>query len=117
MRVLALGLVLLLAGCGYHQAGAAAHIPVNVRTLAVPIFASKVQAYNTETVFSEAVVRELNTRTNYRVVTGAAADQADAVLKGTIVTETVVPLTYDSTSGQTSSYLVNDHGECAAGGA
>jgi len=107
MRVLALGLVLLLAGCGYHQVGAAAHIPMNVRTLGVPIFASKVQAYNTETVFSEAVVRELNTRTNYRVVTGAAADQADAVLKGTIVTETVVPLTYDSTSGQTSSYLVN----------
>ncbi len=29
------------------------------------------------------------------------------MLKGTIVTETVVPLTYDSTSGQTSSYLVN----------
>ena len=30
----------------------------------------------------------------------------DAVLKGTIVSETVTPLTYDSTSGQTSSYLV-----------
>jgi hypothetical protein len=28
-------------------------------------------------------------------------------LRGTIVTETVAPLTYDSSSGQTSSYLVN----------
>jgi outer membrane lipopolysaccharide assembly protein LptE/RlpB len=98
---------LMMTGCGYHQVGAAAHIPVNVRTLGVPIFVSKVQAYSTETAFSQAVVRELNTRTNYRVVTGADASHADAVLKGTIVTETVAPLTYDSSSGQTSSYLVN----------
>jgi outer membrane lipopolysaccharide assembly protein LptE/RlpB len=103
----AAGLTLMIAGCGYHQVGAAAHIPANVRTLAVPIFVSKVQAYNTETVFTQAVVRELNTRTNYKVLTGANGSGADAVLKGTIVTETVAPLTYDSSSGQTSSYLVS----------
>ena len=107
MRVAALGLVVLLAGCGYHQVGAATHIPASVRTLGVPIFVSKVQAYNTETAFTQAVVRELNTRTNYRVLTGADALHSDAVLKGTILTETVAPLTYDSSSGQTSSYLVN----------
>ena len=99
--------VLLITGCGYHQVGAAAHIPANVRTLGVPIFVSKVQAYNTETAFTQAVVRELNTRTNYRVVTGADATHADATLRGTITAETVAPLTYDSSSGQTSSYLVN----------
>lgn len=101
------GAMLMLAGCGYHRVGAAAHVPPNVQTLAVPMFASKVQAYNTETAFTRAVVRELNTRTNYRVLTGADAKDADAVLRGTIVTETVSPLTYDSSSGQTSSYLVN----------
>lgn len=104
MAVVALG---GMTGCGYHQAGAAAHIPVSVRTLAVPIFASKVQAYNTETVFTQAVVRELNTRTRYRVLTRGDGSGADAVLKGTIVSETVSPLTYDSSSGQTSSYLVS----------
>lgn len=103
----AAGLALMMMGCGYHRVGAAAHIPVNVRTLAVPIFVSKVQGYNTETVFTQAVVRELNTRTNYRVLTSGTGSGADAVLKGTIVTETVSPLTYDSSSGQTSSYLVN----------
>ena len=103
----AAGLALMMMGCGYHQVGAAAHIPANVRTLAVPIFVSKVQAYNTETVFTQAVVRELNTRTNYKVLTGADGSGTDAVLKGTIVTETVAPLTYDSSSGQTSSYLVS----------
>ena len=107
LGVVVAGWALMMTGCGYHQVGAASHIPANVRTLGVPIFASKVQAFNTETAFTQAMVRELNSRTNYRVVTGADADHTDAVLKGTIVTETVVPLTYDSTSGQTSSYLVN----------
>jgi hypothetical protein len=52
-------------------------------------------------------VRELNTRTSYRVLTSGDGGNADAVLKGTIVRETVAPLTYDSSSGQTSSYLVS----------
>lgn len=111
--ILALALVLPLAGCGYHQAGTATHIPANVRTVAVPIFQSKVQAYNTEMAFTQAVVRELNTRTRYRVLTNvnpttAASEQnADATLRGTILTQAVTPLTYDAASGQTSSYLVN----------
>jgi outer membrane lipopolysaccharide assembly protein LptE/RlpB len=96
---------MLLAGCGYHQVGAAAHVPAGVRTIAVPIFQSKVQGYNTETAFTQAVVRELNTRTRYRVLTGVPAN-ADTTLRGTIVAEAVTPLTYDASSGQTSSYLV-----------
>ena len=111
---LCLLLVTMTTGCGYHQVGAATHIPANVRTLAVPIFQSKVQAYNTETVFTQSVVRELNTRTSYRVLTSSgdgtfegAGTNADAVLRGTIVSETIAPLTYDATSGQTSSYLVS----------
>jgi hypothetical protein len=54
---------------------------------------------------TQAVVRELNTRTRYRVLTNASAD-ADATLSGTVLTQTSVPLTYDSTTGETSSYLV-----------
>ena len=68
-RLFTLVLLLPLAGCGYHQVGAATHIPASVRTVSVPIFHSKVQAYHTETAFTEAVVRELNTRTRYRVLT------------------------------------------------
>jgi outer membrane lipopolysaccharide assembly protein LptE/RlpB len=102
---LSLALV-LLAGCGYHQVGAATHIPANIRTLSVPIFQSRVQAYNTETAFTQAVVRELNTRTSYRVVP-AATGSPDATLHGAIISQTITPLTYDPTSGQTSSYLVS----------
>ena len=94
-----------LSGCGYHTAGSATHIPAGVRTIAVPVFTTRSQAYRTEMAFTQAVVRELNTRTKYRVLTDAAAD-ADAVLSGAIVSQSSVPLTYDSTTGQTSSYLI-----------
>ena len=97
--------LLPLAGCGYHAVGAASHIPGGVSTIDVPIFATHVLNYNTETVFTQAVVRELNTRTSYRILNGENAD-ADAHLSGTILTQTITPLTYDSTSGQTASYLV-----------
>src|SRR5438270_4291584 len=94
-----------LSGCGYHTVGAATHTPTGVHTIAVPVFTTRTQAYQTELVLTQAVVRELNTRTRYRVITENSAD-ADAVLSGTVLTQTAVPLTYDSTSGETSSYLL-----------
>jgi Lipopolysaccharide-assembly len=75
-KLVAFALLLPLAGCGYHQVGAATHIPADVRTVSVPIFQSKVQGYNTEVAFTEAVVRELNTRTRYRVLTDVNASSS-----------------------------------------
>ena len=94
-----------LTGCGYHTAGSATHIPANVRTLAVPIFTTHTQAYHTEMAFTQAVVRELNTRTRYRIL-NSDSSSADATLHGTILTQTITPLTYDANSSQSSSYLV-----------
>jgi outer membrane lipopolysaccharide assembly protein LptE/RlpB len=105
LRTLSLLLLLPLAGCGYHTVGSATHIPGNVSTLAVPIFATKAQAFHTEMAFTQATIRELNTRTKYRILNTAAPD-ADATLLGTILSQTVAPLTYDATSGESSSYLV-----------
>jgi outer membrane lipopolysaccharide assembly protein LptE/RlpB len=105
LRLLTLLLVTTLTGCGYHQAGSATHIPANVRTLSVPIFATKVQAFHTEMAFTQATIRELNTRTKYRILNSDSTD-ADATLHGTILTQTVAPLTYDASTGQSSSYLV-----------
>ena len=106
-RLLTLLLLLMtLTGCGYHQAGSAAHIPANVRTLAVPIFTTRAQAFHTEMAVTHATLRELNPRTNYRIVNSDTAD-ADAILTGTILSQTVAPLTYDATTGQSSSYLLS----------
>jgi len=95
----------MLAGCGYHTAGSATHIPAGVRTIAVPIFVNKTQAYRTETLFTAAVIHELNARTQYVIVNRDGAD-ADATLRGVIVKQTIDPLTYDTSTGQSSSYLV-----------
>jgi outer membrane lipopolysaccharide assembly protein LptE/RlpB len=99
-------LTLLLTGCGYHQAGSATHIPADVRTLAVPIFATHAQAYHTEMAFTQATIGELNTRTKYHIL-NTDTDSADATLHGTILTQSIAPLTYDATTGQSSSYLVS----------
>jgi outer membrane lipopolysaccharide assembly protein LptE/RlpB len=104
LSAVAICLTLPLAGCGYHQLGAATHIPSNVRTLAVPVFATRTTTIHTEMAFTQATIRELNTRTRYRVLNSDT--DADATLKGTILTQSAVPQTYDATSGQTSSYLV-----------
>jgi outer membrane lipopolysaccharide assembly protein LptE/RlpB len=94
-----------LTGCGYHTLGAATHLPPDVRTLAVPVFATRTTAYRTETVMTTAVVREFATRTRLRVTPDETAD-ADATLHGTILSQTVVPLTYNSQTQQSSSFLI-----------
>ena len=100
-----LPLLVLLTGCGYHAVGSATHLPAQVRTLAIPIFSTNTQAFHTETAFTQAIIREFDTRTRYRILQTDTKD-ADATLTGTILSETSSPLTYDSNSGQTSSYLV-----------
>lgn len=98
-------LSLALAGCGYHSLGAAAHLPPDTRTLAVPVFATRTEAYHTETRMTDAVIREFAARTRLRVVPRSDGD-ADATLHGTILSQTVAPLTFNSTSQQSSSFLI-----------
>jgi outer membrane lipopolysaccharide assembly protein LptE/RlpB len=76
-----------------------------VQTLAVPVFATHTEAYHTEVVLTQAVVREFATRTRLRVTPDTSGDP-DAVLHGTILKETVEPLTYSSTTQQSSSFLI-----------
>ena len=97
--------LLCVSGCGYHSLGAATHLPPDVRTLAVPVFATRTDAYHTETVMTAAVIREFATRTRYRVSPTASGD-ADATLHGTILKEAVAPYTYNSETQQSSSFLI-----------
>jgi len=94
-----------VTGCGYHTLGAATHLPAGVQTLAVPVFATHTEAYHTEVVLTQAVVREFATRTRLRVTPDAGGDP-DAVLHGTILKETIEPLTYNASTQQSSSFLI-----------
>lgn len=102
---LAAAAMLAATGCGYHTLGAATHLPPDARTLAVPMFATQTEAYHTEEVMTEAVIREFAERTRLRV-TPNGNDDADLVLKGTILQEQVAPLTYNTTTQESSSYLI-----------
>jgi outer membrane lipopolysaccharide assembly protein LptE/RlpB len=92
-------------GCGYHTAGHAVQLPDNVRTIAIPAFVNDTQTYKIEQMLTAAVVRELVTRTHYHVLN--VADQAaDATLRGTVLSSSASPLTYDSQTGRAASVLV-----------
>jgi len=106
--MLVLGLTALFAsvtGCGYHTLGAATHLPPDVKTLAVPEFATRTDTSGTETAMTDAVIREFAARTRFRVVSKAEGD-ADAVLHGTILKQTTVPLTYNVGTQQSSSFVI-----------
>jgi outer membrane lipopolysaccharide assembly protein LptE/RlpB len=97
--------LIVFTGCGYHTVGAASHLPQGVQTLAVPVFTTRTDSYHTETTMTEAVIREFTARTRLRVTPSANAE-ADAVLHGTILKESVTPLTYNASTQESSSFLL-----------
>lgn len=98
-------LSLAVTSCGYSTAGKAVRIPASVQTVAIPAFVNKTQSYRLEQVITSAVVKEFIGRTRFHVVNQATED-ADATLRGTVLSAQVAPLTYDSQTGRASSALV-----------
>ncbi|HTB96271.1 MAG TPA: LPS assembly lipoprotein LptE [Terracidiphilus sp.] len=94
-----------MSGCGYHTVGAATHLPPDARTLSVPIFATQTVTYHTEAALTDAVIREFAARAHLRV-TPVPGGNPDVVLHGTLLKEVVQPLTYNTTTEQSSSYLI-----------
>src|ERR1700739_2722916 len=78
-------LAMWMSGCGYHTLGAATHLPANMLTLSVPLFAPRTEPYHTEALMTTAVIREFAARTSLRVAPDSGAG-SDAVLHGTILT-------------------------------
>jgi outer membrane lipopolysaccharide assembly protein LptE/RlpB len=101
---LASALILISTGCGYHRAGNAVELPQNIHSIAIPGFVSHSQTFRIEQLLTDAVVREFNARTQYRVIHDNG--DADAVLKATVLSASANPLVYDSTSGRAVSALV-----------
>jgi outer membrane lipopolysaccharide assembly protein LptE/RlpB len=104
MQILVLT-VLFSTACGYHTAGHSITLPANVQTIAIPAFVNQTQTYKIEQKLTAAVVREMVTRTHYHVL-NEPSDSADATLRGTVISTSTSPLTYDSQTGRASSALV-----------
>lgn len=103
--ILVLGMALLSLGCGYHTAGHTALLPENVRTIAVPGFVNQTQTFKIEQILTSAVVQEFVTRTHYHIA-NQTTDEADATLRGTVISTSSSPMTYDSQTGRAASVLV-----------
>src|ERR1700760_4041326 len=101
-----LAFVCALAGCGYHSANSAVHLPATVHTLAVPTFANHTQSFHTEVAFTNAVIREFTSRTPYKVLATDKPEAGDAIVEGSINSFQVIPLSYNIQTGQSSSYLI-----------
>jgi Lipopolysaccharide-assembly len=105
--VLSALLLVVTAGCGYHTSAHAVRLPDNIHTIYVPMFENTTQTYRVEQTMTAAVVQELRSRTNFRVVTTNNDGEADATLKGLINYTVNSPLTYDSVTGRISSSLIS----------
>ena len=84
----------LLAGCGYTLVGQASTIPDDVRQVYVEPLVNATQRAQVEQILTQAISDEMVTRRRNFSVTSSAGD-ADAILRGTVVSFDVRPLTFD----------------------
>lgn len=104
LLLLALTLAAAGAGCGYHVVGTTGNLPKSWHTIAVPVFANHTLHYRLGQIFTEAVVRELEARTSYRIVPDPS--QANAVLLGELTSIHAVPVLFDAKTGRATTMLV-----------
>jgi outer membrane lipopolysaccharide assembly protein LptE/RlpB len=94
----------LLAGCGYHVAGRGDALPKNIRIIAVPALENKTNSYRIEQKLTAATIHEFLAKTSYHVVSDPA--NADAVLRGKVVSLEADPLLFDTKTGRATTMLV-----------
>ena len=89
---------LALPGCGYNFRGQTSSLPPDVRTIAIPVFENRTGELRIEGTFTNELLERFTRSQILRVV---SEGQADAVLKGIIVSADVEDVTY--TTSDTSS--------------
>lgn len=99
------GLCLLAAGCGYHVSGHTDLLPKTIETVCVPAFGNATTRYKLTDRLPEAITREFISRTRYKVMNDM--NQADAILRGTVVNYNAYPVIFDPTSGRASTIQVS----------
>ena len=94
-----------LAGCGYHVAGRADLVPKHINTIAIPAFGNVSTRYQLSNRLPRDIAREFITRTRYQIV--HEENEADAVLRGSVVNFNSFPTVFDPVSGRASAVQVN----------
>jgi hypothetical protein len=92
---------MMSSGCGYHLAGRGDLIPKTVRTIAVQPFGNNTPRYKLARLLPSDISRELISRTHYRL--SSDANQADAVLTGSLMNFSAYPIIYDSVTNRATT--------------
>lgn len=93
----------LLTGCGYHTGGV--RLPPGTRTIAVPVFHNQTFEPILENTVTAAVKQEFLTAGRLTVVNDG--ESADLVLKGTILSYGLTPLSFDRQRSVVLEYRVH----------
>jgi outer membrane lipopolysaccharide assembly protein LptE/RlpB len=97
-------LAVALTGCGYHVAGRGDSLPQSIHVIAVPALENATTSYRIEQRLTSAAVHEFLAKTHYKVVSNPA--NADAVLRGKVMSLEALPLLFDTVSGRATTMLV-----------
>jgi outer membrane lipopolysaccharide assembly protein LptE/RlpB len=103
-RLLLCAAAALLSGCGYHVSGHSDLLPSNIKTIAIPAFGNITGRYRLTDMMARSLTREFITRTRYQVI--ADENQADAILKGSVVNYLFFPNVVDQNTGRSAGVQV-----------
>lgn len=81
----AAGGIVALQGCARYRFGAASLYPPDIQTVYVPVFESNSFRRNLSEWLTEAVCKEIELKTPYKVV---GSPQADSILTGKLISDT-----------------------------
>ena len=101
MKSALLLLTLALSSCGYKVAGKADLLPRDLQTIAIPAFSNVTTNYKLTDRLPAAISREFLSRTRYQVI--GDANQADAVLRGSVVSIFAYPMNFDPVTGRAAA--------------
>jgi hypothetical protein len=105
MRVLGVfGLILASVSCGYHVAGKADTVPKSVQSVYVPAWTNNTVRYRLTDILPQQVAREFIARSRFRVVN--RAEDADAILNGSITNYQAFPTIFDPATGRASGVQI-----------
>jgi hypothetical protein len=101
LRLLAVVAALSLSSCGYHVAGHSDLLPKSLQTICIPAFTNATTRYKLTDRLPEAVSREIISRTRYHIVSDP--NQADAVLRGSVMNYISYATVADPVSGRATA--------------
>ncbi len=85
---------LQLFGCGYALVGRGSNLPPDIRSIYVEPLENATTRTQVEQILTQAIADEMVTRRRFNVVNNEG--QADAILRGKVLSFAVRPLTFDS---------------------